>query len=222
MLKASLNRNDHRIGKFFTWGIFYYAIATLTKMLLYATVIPYNTIESENYSLTQELMKIVINCIEVFFIMMALKNKSNFTEGKESHLKVLTVSLSWSLAESVFSYLLYFLMNATSDEFKWEFIQTSIISNIDLIERISLVAIVEAYRSLKESESFSLHLMVLILLKFALGTLGPKYIQPLSTSISWNYIQARLGIALVFALLSKLIFNSVCSKSEGDTQKKNN
>lgn len=191
-------------------------------MLLYATVIPYNTIESENYSLTQELMKIVINCIEVFFIMMALKNKSNFVEGKESHLKVLTVSLSWSLAESVFSYFLYFLMNATSDEFKWEFIQTSIVSNIDLVERVSLVAVVEAYRALKESESFSLHLMILILFKFALGNLGPKYIQPLSTSVSWTYIQARLAIALGFALVSKLIFNSVCSKTESTEKKEKN
>lgn len=191
------------------------------KMLLFATVIPYNSIESEDYNFSEESLKVVINLIEIFFMLIALQNKSNFIEGKETYLKVLTVALSWSLAENLFSYLLYFLANATSDEFNWEYIQTAISANIDLIERICVVALVESYRILKESRKFNLHLIIILIGKYVLSNLGPKYI-PFLSGDQWSVIQARLVIALVFLVISKLLYNSTVSSNDSEEIKKNN
>jgi hypothetical protein len=188
-------------------------------MLLYATVIPYSTIESENYDISEEALKVVINCVEIFFMTIALQNKSNFIEGKESHLKVLTVALSWSLAENIFSYFLYFVANATSDEFKWEYIQTAIIANIDLIERIGIVALVESYRILKDNGKFNLHLIFFLILKYGLNSIGSKYISFLSGD-NWTIIQGRLVLGLIFCIIAKVIFNQV-SSTEEQTKKTN-
>ena len=192
-------------------------------MLLYATVIPYNTIESEDYSLSQEALKVVVNSVEIFFITLALNIKSSFIEGKESHLKVLSVALTWTLAENFFSYFLYFVMNATSDEFQWEFIQTSVISNIDLVERIGIVALIECYVLLKKNEKFNLHVILILLSKYTINSVGSKYIPGLNED-GWKLIQVRIIICIVFSLLSKITFSNVINSVEADasSSKKNN
>ena len=217
---SAKNLQDHRIGKFFLWGIVYYIISTLAKMLLYATVIPYNVIESESYDISQETLKIVINCIEIFFIILALRNKSNFIEGKETGLKILTVAIAWALAENLFSYFLYYLANATSDEFSWEYLQTAVKANIDLLERISIIAIVESFRILQESNKISIHLAVILICKFALSVIGEKYIPFLKSENEWINIQNKAILAIGFGFLSKMIYNSTCVFSENN--KKNN
>ena len=66
----------------------------ITKMVLYATIIPFDTNEilSNNQNLTQELLKTMINATEIIFIFYCLKAKNNFTEEQEG-LKNLTVTL---------------------------------------------------------------------------------------------------------------------------------
>lgn len=177
-------------------------------MLLYATIIPYNTIESQDYNFSQEALIVVVNSIEIFFIILALNRKSSFIEAKESYLKVLTVSLSWSLSESFFSYFLYFLMNATNDEFNWQFIQSSVISNIDLFERIGIVAIVECYILLKKYNKFNHHLILLLLAKYSLNNFGYKYI-PYLNKTGWGDIQARFSSCCIFVIICKLIYNNI-------------
>lgn len=190
-------------------------------MLLYATVIPHSNIELESYDFSQELLKILINCIEIFFILMALQNKSSFSDSA-THLKVITVGLAWALSESVFSYLLYFLINATSEEFKWEYIQTSIMANIDLIERIAIVALVECYRKLKVQNRFSLHFLLLLAFKYGVNLLGPKYISYLNTNDQWKKIGDKFLITIIFSLLVKGIFNSVVYQNKEDSNSHKN
>ena len=192
-------------------------------MLLYATVIPYNTIESENYDISQELFKVLINCIEVVFILMALKNKSSFGEN-ENHLKVLTVALSWALSESVFSYSLYFLFNANSEEFKWEYIQTAISANIDLIERIAIVALVECYRKNEEYGKTKFHLLLILLVKNAISSVGYKYLEVLKTDDHWMKLAHKFSITIVFSIIVNIIFNnsSNITKEESNVKKTEN
>lgn len=183
-------------------------------MLLYATVIPYNTIESENYDISQELFKVIINCIEVVFILMALKNKLTFGEVEsEAYLKVLSVSLAWALSESVFSYSLYFLINANSEEFKWEYIQTAISANIDLLERIAIVALVECYRKYEESGKTKFHLLVVLLVKHAISNMGHKYIGVLKNEDHWIKLAHKFSITLIFAIIVNIIFNTTYSSA---------
>lgn len=188
-------------------------------MLLYATVIPYNTIESENYDISQELFKVLINCIEVVFILMALKNKSTFNES-EAHLKVLTVALAWSLSESVFSYSLYFLFNANSEEFKWEYIQTAISANIDLLERIAIIALVECYRLKEEAGKTKFYLLLILIAKNTISSIGSKYIEVLKTDDQWIKLAHKFSITVVFAIIVSIIFNNVANIVKEDSNLK--
>ena len=188
-------------------------------MLLYATVIPYNTIESENYDFSQEILKILINCIEIMFILMALKDKSSFTK-QETHLKVTTVGLAWSLSESVFSYFLYFLINATSEEFQWEYIQTSISANIDLLERLAIVALVECYRKYKDSGKTNIQFIILLFVKYSISIIGHKYIPFLQTDDAWKKLMNKFVITLVFSIMAKFIFESNFNNQSEDEDKK--
>jgi hypothetical protein len=171
-------------------------------MILYATVIPFNSIESDKYDLSQEILKILINMIEVILISYSLKNRNSFNE-KESHLKVLSVGLAWALADAVTSNLLYFLMNATGEEFKWEYIQSAIQSNLDLIDRISVVALVECYDKLRSQNSTNIHILIILIFKYFFSGLGFKYVEKLRFDDAWNQLIAKAVFTLSFAFLTK-------------------
>ena len=184
-------------------------------MVLYATVIPFNSIESEKYDVSHETLKILINMIELILISYSLKVRNSFNE-KESHLKVLSVGLAWALADAVTSYLLYFLMNATGEEFKWEYIQSAIQSNLDLIERISVVALVECYEKLKSQNALNIHILFILIAKYFFSGLGFRVIDRLRYDDPWNQLFAKGVFTFSFAFLTKLIFNNVFREETED------
>jgi len=171
-------------------------------MILYATVIPLNSLETDNYDLSQETLKILINTFEIILIYYSLKVRHSFNE-KESHLKVLTIALAWTTADSIASYLLYFLMNATGEEFKWEYIQSAINSNFDLIERIAVVALIECYDKLKSLNRMNVHIILILISKYLFSGLGFKFIEKFRYEDSWHQLIAKGVFTLIFALFSK-------------------
>lgn len=62
-------------------------------MVLLATIVPYSMTEDESSAIYLELIKIIINMSEVFFINYGLNSKNQFS-AKESSQKILSVSLS--------------------------------------------------------------------------------------------------------------------------------
>jgi hypothetical protein len=168
-------------------------------MVLYATVIPFNSIESERYDLSHEILKVLINTLELVFISYSLKLKNSFQE-KETGLKVLSVGLAWTLAETMCSNLLYFLMNATGEEFQWEYIQTAIQCNFDLIERLAVVALLECYY---RNTILSPLYLVLVLGRYFVTGLGFKYIDALKHNDDWKQLAIRGGYSLGFAIVAR-------------------
>ncbi len=171
-------------------------------MILYATVIPYNQIESDNYDFSQETLKILINTIELILIIYSLRVRNSFSE-KEAHLKVLTVGVAWALADALMSYFLYFLMNATGEEFKWEYIQAAIQSNLDLIERIAIVALVACYEKLRSVNQTNIHILLILIAKYFFSGLGFRYIEKIRFEDPWTQLAAKGVACLAFALLAK-------------------
>ena len=173
-------------------------------MVLYATVIPYNSVDQDkdHYDISQETLKIIINIVEVIMIAYSLKVRNSFSE-KESHLKVLTVGIAWASADSIASNLLYFLMNATGEEFKWDYIQSAIQSNLDLFNLISIVALVECYEVLKSKQKFNVHIIMILLFKYFFNGLGYKHIKALNFDDSWYQLAAKGVACLVFAIFAK-------------------
>jgi hypothetical protein len=150
----------------------------------------------------------------MLFIYYSLKVRNPF-QNSEAHLKVLTVGLSWALAESVTSYLLYFLMNATGEEFKWEYIQTAIQSNLDLIERIAVVALVESYSHLKKNEGVNLHIVLILLGKYFVSGFGFKFIEKMY-DCTWSQLGAKAAYVAIFSLIAKIIFGNVFSDKDSE------
>lgn len=174
-------------------------------MVLYATVIPFNSIETERFELSHEILKILINSVELILISYSLKAKSTFNE-KEVGLKVLSVALAWTMADSVCSYMLYFLMNATGEEFRWEYIQSAIQANFDLIERIALVALVYSYEKLKVQGKWNLHIVMLLLGKYIYSGLAHRYIEILKSEDQWQQLIIKGISALVFGIVAKYFY----------------
>jgi hypothetical protein len=165
-------------------------------------------------------LKILINTIELLLISYSLKVRNSFND-KEIHLKVLTVGLAWTLADSLASYMLYFLMNATGEEFKWEYIQSAILSNLDLIERIAVVALVQVYESLRNKNKLNFPILIILIAKYFFTGIGFKYIDGLHNDDPWSQLIAKGLYCLIFAFISKylyfiyfrMIFNSAFSEN---------
>ena len=155
----------------FSKSIGYYLIFAFTKMVLYATIIPYDS------NLNNPPLKIILN-----------------------------VSLGWSLADSLCTNLFYFFMYATGEEFSWEFIQTGIQANIDLIEKIAIVALIYCIHVLRNEKKFYFHIILVLIGKYFLTNLGFKFLKFFQKENNWENIQLKIGIALVFGLLSKILY----------------
>ena len=186
-------------------------------MILYATIIPYNPSENDTVNSMQELIRVLINSIEVIFIFYLLKGKNNFSEN-ENGLKVLAVGLGWSLADSLCMHLFYFLMNATGEEFTWEYIQTGILSNVDLIEKIGMVALIQSLITLSTEKKFSGHILLFIIGKYLFSAFGFKkvegmFLKNLSIGDKWEELVGRIAVAAIFGIFCKIVFR-VSNKTE--------
>lgn len=183
----------------------------VTKMVLYATIMPYST-DQDQGSMLQDLIKVAISSVEIIFLHYCLNSKNNFNDN-ENGLKVLCVSLGWSLADSLCLHLFYFVMNATGDEFTWEYIQTAIHANISLVEKIGVVALVESVNRLNNEKKLNLHLIIILLLRYAFNGLAFKYNDFLKSVTDWNLIYLKGGISLSFGIVCKILFN-IYNKSD--------
>ena len=74
----------------------FFVMYSATKMVLYATVIPFEIGENIQLTLSQEIIKTLINMTEIIFLFQSLKSKNNFTEEQASY-KIFTNTLGWSL-----------------------------------------------------------------------------------------------------------------------------
>ena len=179
----------------------------ITKMVLYATIIPINLVNANESNLIQDLIHILIEAVEIIFIFYILKKKSSFANVDECGLKVITIGVGWSLADSLCMYLLYFLTNAIGEEFTWEYIQAAIQANINLIEKIAIVAFVQCIQKINFEGGFSLPLILVVIGKYLLNGLAFKYIKELQFENEWKMLGLKAGIALVFGLVGKMMFN---------------
>ena len=177
-------------------------------MILYATVIPFNLAEGDKSDISHEILKTLINILEVVLIRYSLQERSPY-QDKETGLKVLNVGLTWSLIESLCSYLLYFLMNATGEEFRWEYIQTAIQSNFDLIERIAIVALIECYEKQRKSNGWNFHLLILIMIKYFISGLGFKYLEVLKSNDQWIQLGKKGAYTIMFAFITRYEFCNI-------------
>ena len=113
-------------------------------MVLYATLIPFEIGEDIQLNFYQDLIKALILLTELIFLYQSLKSKNNFSED-QAYLRVITVALGWSFAESLINNLFYYLFNSMGEEFTWEYIRTAILANVSMIDKMAIVARTKDY-----------------------------------------------------------------------------
>jgi hypothetical protein len=110
-------------------------------------------------------------------------------------------------------------MNATGEEFKWEYIQTAIQSNLDTIERIAIVALVECYEHLRKSDGVNLHIVLILLSKYFLSGFGFKFLERLYSEDTWSQLYTKAIYVAIFSIISKIIYRKVFSEFQSEDAK---
>jgi len=179
-----------------------------TKMVLYATVIPFEIGENVQLTLSQEIIKTLIYMTETIFLFQSLKSKNNFTD-KQAAFKIVTIALGWSLADSLFSNLFYYLMNSMGEEFTWEYIRTAILANLQMIEKMAIIALIQSVQKLMDDNKAYIHIIILIIIKYLFNSFAYNYIPQLNFGgDQWKILMSKIAITVIFGLMAKKIFRN--------------
>ena len=175
-------------------------------MVLYATVIPFEIGENIQLTLSQEIIKTSIYMTEIIFLYYSLKSKNNFAED-QAHLRVITVALGWSFTESLLNNLFYYLFNSMGEEFTWEYIRTAIMANVEMVEKMAIVALIQTGNKLREEKKDFAYIILLICFKYIFNNFGYTYLPYLKFGgDQWKILISKIISTLAFALLAKNIF----------------
>ena len=179
-----------------------------TKMVLYATVIPFEIGENVQLTLSQEIIKTLIYMTETIFLFQSLKSKNNFTE-KQAAFKIITIALGWSLAESLFSNLFFYSMNSMGEEFTWEYIRTAILANLQMIEKMAIIALIQSVQKLMDDNKAYMHIIILIIIKYVFNSFAYNYIPQLNFGgDQWKILMSKIAITVIFGFAAKKIFRN--------------
>ena len=177
-------------------------------MVLYATVIPFEIGENVQLTLPQEIIKTLIYMTEIIFLFQSLKSKNNFTD-QQAAFKIVTIALGWSLADSLFSNLFYYLMNSMGEEFTWEYIRTAILANLQMIEKMAIIALIQSAQKLMDDNKAYIHIIVLIIIKYLFNSFAYNYIPQLNFGgDQWKILMSKIAITVIFGLTAKKIFRN--------------
>jgi len=186
----------------------FFIMYSATKMVLYATVIPFEIGENVQLTLSQEIIKTLIYMTETIFLFQSLKSKNNFTD-KQAAFKIITIALGWSLADSLFSNLFYYLMNSMGEEFTWEYIRTAILANLQMIEKMAIIALIQSVQKLMDDNKAYVHIIILIIIKYLFNSFGYNYIPQLNFGgDQWKILMSKIAITVIFGLTAKKIFRN--------------
>jgi len=195
-------------GGLFISSIFYFLIFSATRLILLATIIPFEIGENVQLNPIQEIIRTIINLTEIIFLYHNLKSRNNFSDNQSGY-KVITIGLAWSFADSLISNLFYYLMNAMGDEFSWEYIRTAIGANLQMIEKIAMIALIQSAAKLKNENKFYIHIAIIILVKYLFNSLAYNYISQLNfDGDEWKILSSKIIITVVFGILAKKIFRN--------------
>ena len=184
-------------------------------MVLYATLIPFEVGEAVQLTISQEVIKTLIYMTETIFLYNCLKGKNNFNEKQASY-KVITIALGWSLAESIFNNLFYYLMNSMGEEFTWEYIRTAILANLQMIEKMGIIALIQSFQKLFEENKTYMHIPLLIIIKYIFNNFAYNYIPQLNfEGDQWKILLSKIAVTFVFSLIAKKIFKNT-NKTEDE------
>ena len=110
-------------------------------------------------------------------------------------------------AESLFSNLFYYLMNSMGEEFTLEYIRTAILANLQMIEKMAIIALIQSIQKLMDDKKLYMHLILLIVVKYIFDSFAYNYIPQLNFGgDQWKILMSKIAITVIFGLTAKKIF----------------
>jgi hypothetical protein len=183
------------------WAGLIYALSQVFKIFIMATFLP--SVEMTEWTFVQEVMKSVVNGVELLgahFALASIPNLSKFSHG----MRILCVGLGWSFIQACVLYLLPLWLGARGMEFSWEFIEMGIAANIDMLLNMSMLACIWL-RSRTDLERQGLPLVWVGLAVHLLMPSIQGYLTHVALVSSWNIQMFRLVIGLVLGVPVRML-----------------
>ena len=112
-------------------------------------------------------------------------------------------------AESLFSNLFYYLMNSMGEEFTLEYIRTAILANLQMIEKMAIIALIQSIQKLMDDKKLYIHLILLIAFKYIFNSFAYNYIPQLNFGgDQWKILLSKIANTIIFGLLAKKVFKN--------------
>ena len=95
------------------------------------------------------------------------------------------------------------------EEFTWEYIRTAILANLQMIEKMAIIALIQSAQRLMEDKKVYIHLIIFILIKYLFNSFAYNYIPQLNFGgDQWKILISKIAITLAFGLFAKKIFKN--------------
>ncbi|XP_054162654.1 BOS complex subunit TMEM147-like [Oppia nitens] len=105
-------------------GVLAYVVTQVCKLLIIAVVMTPNA-----------MMSHLIDCLGMYWFLI------NQNKASVASVKILSIALGWSVAESIFTRLVDFYLNARSLEFEWIHLISAAEANIVLLQNMCVSAL---------------------------------------------------------------------------------
>lgn len=177
---------------------FNYAVTQLIKIFMIATFLP-SLEDSTAFEFLPETMTTLANVIDVIGVTYAL-NRSSLSKFDQS-LRILCVALGWTGAQSLASYLIPLWIGARGPEFKWDYIQMGVTSNVSLLLMVGFTGMCW----LRTRTDLELPARPLVTGSLAAASALPSVTRYLSIGMGlsvWHIQGLRLAVALFITLLA--------------------
>ena len=100
-------------------------------------------------------------------------------------------------------------MNSMGEEFTWEYIRTAILANLQMIEKMSIIALIQSAQKLMDDKRSYLHILFLVAIKYIFNSFAYNYIPQLNFGgDQWKILMSKIAITIIFGLIAKRIFKN--------------
>ncbi|KAH7436635.1 hypothetical protein KP509_05G028900 [Ceratopteris richardii] len=179
-----------------------YLGTTLVKLVCLATFLQVS--ENDNFDVSQESLKAVINLLDVLGLYIAL-TQLTYRNISQNH-KFQAVGLCWAFSDSLLHRLAPLWVGARGLEFTWDYLLQGLESNANLVFTISFTALGSLMWLRKSKPKF---IVPLIYIAAAVLITMPSIINYLRQGLSWDFskvVAFELLASLCLALLTWQLF----------------
>jgi len=200
LYQATKLKDDNALKPCGFSGLFY-CLTQLIKIMVMATILP-SFHEGETFGIYQELIKLPVSVVDFIGLQFALQRP--YLGRFDHHVRILAVTLGWSVAESVMTYLVPLWLGARGLEFSWEYLEMGIASNVNLLLLLGFAGAVWLYTR-TDLESSSRPLVLVSIFTYLILPALTRFLAWKLVLGKWAIDLIRLGVAIVTGYAARVM-----------------